>query len=240
MSRLVRSPIFIISSIRSGSTLLRCVLGSHSRVHAPHELHLKDIRVTLASQYADLAVSVAGLDVAELEHLLWDRLLHRCLNASGKDHIVDKTPGNALQWSRLAQSWPDARFIFLLRHPAQILESAYAFTPMRDPEETKYIVVTLTAGVEEARLSLPGLEVRYEDLTSDPHRVVDRLCAFIGVAFEPAMLTYQVPNDLIPGIGDSTERIRAGHVLRSRPFDGRVPPELADLCRQWGYADAGT
>src|SRR5689334_17827834 len=103
MSRLVRSPIFILSSIRSGSTLLRSILNSHSRVHAPHELHLADIKVSFASRYAELAVSVAGLDVAGLEHLLWDRLLHRCLSTSGKDHIVDKTPGNALRWERIAR-----------------------------------------------------------------------------------------------------------------------------------------
>jgi len=240
MNRLVRSPIFIFSSIRSGSTLLRCILDSHSRVHAPHELHLKDIRVTLASQNAELAVDIAGLDVAELEHLLWDRLLHRCLGASGKDHIVDKTPGNALQWTRIAKCWPEARFIFLLRHPAQILESAYAFSPMRDRDEMKYIVLTLTGGVEEARRRLPGLEVRYEDLTSDPRRVVEEICAFIGIFFEPAMLTYRVPDRLIRGIGDSTEKIRTGRVLSARPIAGEVPPEFAELCRQWGYADVHT
>lgn len=240
MNRLVRSPIFILSSIRSGSTLLRCILDSHSRVHAPHELHLGDLKVTLASQNAELAVNVAGLDVAELEHLLWDRLLHRCLSVSGKDHIVDKTPGNALQWDRIAKCWPEARFIFLLRHPAQILESAYAFSPMRDPDEMRYIVLTLTGGVQEARSCLPGLEVRYEDLTSDPRRVVEEICKFLGVAFEPAMLTYRVPNDLIRGIGDSTEKIRTGRVLSPRPFTGVVPPELFDRCRQWGYADANT
>ncbi|MFJ8165549.1 hypothetical protein ACIRBY_32180 [Streptomyces sp. NPDC096136] len=38
--RLVPSPVFLLSAVRSGPTLLRCVLDSHSRLHAPHELHL--------------------------------------------------------------------------------------------------------------------------------------------------------------------------------------------------------
>jgi hypothetical protein len=218
--------------------LLRCILDSHSQIHAPHELHLRDIKVTLDSPYAQLAVSVAGLEVAELEHLLWDRLLHQCLAQSGKNRIVDKTPGNVLQWGRIANCWPDAQFIFLLRHPAQILESAYAFSPKRAQEETKDIVLTLTRAVEQARQNLPGLKVHYEHLTRDPRRVIREICQFLGIDFESTMLTYRVPATLIPGIGDATEKIRSGRVLSPRPFDGSVPPELIDLCQQWGYADA--
>ncbi|MDT5027266.1 MAG: hypothetical protein QOE61_3692 [Micromonosporaceae bacterium] len=238
MTRLVRSPIFILSSIRSGSTLLRCILNSHTQVHAPHELHLMDIRVSLASAYAELAVSAGDLHVAELEHLLWDRLLHRSLQASGKDHIVDKTPGNALHWRRLVECWPQARFVFLLRHPAQILESAYAANLEQDPEETKEIVLSLAGGVDEARHVLPGLVVRYEELAADPAQVTADVCAHLGVAFEPSMLNYRVPDHLVPGIGDFTDNIRTGRVQLPRPLAGAVGPDLADLCQRWGYADA--
>ncbi|MFC7591929.1 sulfotransferase [Nonomuraea antimicrobica] len=45
--RLVKSPVFVISPVRSGSTLLRMLLNSHSRIRAPHELHLRTIGVEL-------------------------------------------------------------------------------------------------------------------------------------------------------------------------------------------------
>src|SRR3954470_10054533 len=44
-SRLVRSPVFVLSSVRSGSTLLRVLLNSHSQIRAPHELHLRTLQV---------------------------------------------------------------------------------------------------------------------------------------------------------------------------------------------------
>lgn len=238
MNRLVHSPIFIISAIRSGSTLLRCILNSHSRLHAPHELHLTDLSVSLTSTYAALAMTTSGLDVEELEHLLWDRVLHRSLQTSGKEHIVDKTPGNALRWSRLVDCWSQARFMFLLRHPAQTLQSAYEANPVRPPEETKDIVLRLIDGVEDARRHLSGLEVRYEELTDDPHRVTAAICAHLGVDFEPSMLDYQVPERLLPGIGDFTDKIRSGQVQPSRPLSAAIDPDLVAACRRWEYVDA--
>src|SRR3954467_12084339 len=41
--RLLEQPVFVLSSIRSGSTLLRVLLNSHTAIHAPHELHLGGI-----------------------------------------------------------------------------------------------------------------------------------------------------------------------------------------------------
>jgi hypothetical protein len=114
MSRMVPSPVFLISSIRSGSTLLRCILGTHSRIHAPHELHLTELRVQIRSTNAQRAATAAGLDACGLEHLLWDRVLHASLTASGKEQIVEKTPGNALAWRQLVACWPNARFLFLI------------------------------------------------------------------------------------------------------------------------------
>lgn len=63
--RLVPSPVFILSSIRSGSTLLRCILDTHSRIRAPHELHLADLEVQLTSPYVQLAMQTAGLEASE-------------------------------------------------------------------------------------------------------------------------------------------------------------------------------
>lgn len=68
-------------------------------------------------------MEVADLDDRELEHLLWDRVLHRDLRLSGKRLIVDKTPTNVLRWR------PRARYIFLLRHPLRIVESAVTARP---------------------------------------------------------------------------------------------------------------
>jgi hypothetical protein len=238
-SRLVESPVFILSSIRSGSTLLRCILDTHTRIRAPHELHLADLEVKLTSRYVELAMEVANLPQEEIEHLLWDRLLHRELALSGKDVIVDKTPSNLLLWRRLSGCWPDARFIFLLRHPLHILQSAIAGRPDKDLDDSVYVVTTYLRELDQARRELPGLTVRYEDLTASPEQVTREVCAHLGMDWEAGMLDYGGADHgpMLCGIGDFTENIKTGSVQPSRalPADSDVPEYLREACAALGY-----
>ncbi len=237
--RLLTAPVFIISSIRSGSTLLRAILGSHSQLHAPHELHLSRLGVRLGSRNARNAMAAIGLDEAGLEHMLWDRLLDRQLRLSGKTTVVNKTPSDAFIWRRIAATWPDARFVFLLRHPLSIARSRQAAYP-KDPMD-RHIARTLTfmKAVEEARQALPGLTVRYEDLTDDPEAVTRQLCEFLDVPWEPGMLDYgsRTRGDFVKGLGDWTDRIRSGTVQPARPLPSpaEVPGSLREISRAWGY-----
>ncbi|GGK72425.1 sulfotransferase family protein [Mangrovihabitans endophyticus] len=237
--RLVPSPVFILSSIRSGSTLLRCLLNSHTQIHAPHELHLVDLSVRLDSEFSQLAMRVAGLDGRQLEHLLWDRVLHRELVRSGKQVIVDKTPANALRWKRVAECWPDARYLFLLRHPVRILESAILARPHATPTESAELVRLFLTRLIEAREENQGCTVRYEDLARDPTVITKKICDWLDVRWEPQMINYgsRDHGPFLPGIGDFTQRIRVGRVLPGRPDPGsaEVPEELRTFCQSLGY-----
>lgn len=237
--RLITSPVFILSSIRSGSTLLRCMLNTHSQLHAPHELHLVDLAVGMDSRFSRLAMDVAHLDERELEHLLWDRVLHRELLRSGKPVIVDKTPTNLLRWKRVAECWPAARYIFLLRHPAHIVKSAVTARQHATPAESTELIRLFLAHLIDARQTLPGVLVRYEELTEEPDSVTRRICEYLGVPWESAMIEYgrQDHGPFLEGIGDFTDRIRVGRVVSGRPVptEAQTPEELRPLCRALGY-----
>ncbi|MGX7674335.1 sulfotransferase family protein [Plantactinospora sp. DSM 117369] len=237
-ARLVERPVFILSAVRSGSTLLRCILDTHSQIYAPHELHLPSTRVEVPTWYAELALRTAGLVGEELDFLLWDRILHRLLEASEKSLIVEKTPLNSLSWRRLGKCWPQARNIFLLRNPAHIMKSALQAGP--DPEsEVIPIVLRMIDGVEEARRELPGITVRYEDLIAEPVETTKAICVYLEVDWEPSMLEYgRVDHGPFqPGIGDFGTAIRSGR-LQPRPERTTaepVPDYLGDRCARWGY-----
>jgi hypothetical protein len=237
--RLITSPVFILSSIRSGSTLLRCILDTHSLIHAPHELHLADLEVPLTSVYVRLAMEACNLDQREIEHLLWDRILHRELTASGKQIIVDKTPGNVKLWRRLAECWPQAHFVFLLRHPMQILASAITNRPDKDLDDSIFVVTTYLRELAAARAEVDGLTVRYEELTADPAHIAQGVCSFLGVPYEPTMLDYGVQDHgpLVWGIGDFTENIKTGAIQPARPLPAGsvVPDYLLEACHALGY-----
>lgn len=237
--RLVTSPIFLFSSERSGSTLLRMILDSHSQVCAPPEMHLRALKVNPPEWLAKSSLKQLGFSPADLDDLLWDRLLHVQLTRSGKSHIVDKTPYNTYLWERLSRSWPAARYIFLKRHPLRIYESLAASRPDLATEKHYRKVNNYASAWAEARAALPGATVGYEELTAEPERVVRSLCRDLGIAWEPTMLDYGAADHggFRRGLGDWTAKIKSGVIHSAGPPPGpdEVPAELHDACRAWGY-----
>jgi hypothetical protein len=237
-TRLVQTPTFVLCTARSGSTLLRLLLNSHSQIRAPHEMHLWALRVQVEKEYATLSAKALHMDEDELEYQLWDRLLYRELQLSGKRQIVEKTPQNTFMWQRLTHAWPEARFIFLQRHPAAILASMRAAANGTEPEVVTGRLESYLKHLEEARAELPGLAVRYEDLTAQPEATLRRICDFLQVPFERRMLEYET-NDhgpLVMGLGDWSEKLRSGRVHDADPVpDVELSDGLRRVAAEWGY-----
>lgn len=240
LDRLLKRPIFIMSPVRSGSTLLRLILTSHSKLHSPHELHFRRLEAGCSTSLCKRSMEELGLDRGDLEHLLWDRVMHRELVRSGKSFIVEKTPSNAFVWRRIAACWPDARFIFLLRHPMSIATSWHeADSEKRTFEEATADALRYMNAAQRARKGLPGHTVRYEDLTAEPETTVKDLCGFLEVDWEPEMLQYgpQGEGTLQKGLGDWKEKIASGVIQSGRelPDPAAVPKSLHKICKAWGY-----
>ncbi|MGZ8650335.1 MAG: sulfotransferase, partial [Solirubrobacteraceae bacterium] len=60
--RLVEAPVFVICTLRSGSTLLRVLLDSHSQIRSPHELHLRYVSVQFDERWSERSMAELGLD----------------------------------------------------------------------------------------------------------------------------------------------------------------------------------
>jgi hypothetical protein len=219
------------------------MLNTHSAIYAPHELHLRSVKVNLPGRYVKRAMAELGLAEKQLEYLLWDRLLHRELMRQGKTVLVNKSPDDAFIWRRILECWPDAKFILLLRHPAAITDSWSRARKEWTRDEVAEDVLKYMRAVEKVRSKHGGLEVRYEDLTTQPEREMRRVCEFIGVQWEPAMLEYGQGDhgDFAPGLGDWSRRIRSGkiHAVKRIPGRDEIPPALIDISRRWGYLTNG-
>ncbi|WBB63593.1 sulfotransferase [Streptomyces sp. WMMC500] len=243
--RLVPSPVFVLSSVRSGSTLLRVLLNSHPEIRAPHEMHLRTLRVELTRPYSAKAMEGLELDRRELEHLLWDRVLHMELERSGKRVIVDKTPANALIRDRLADCWPDARFLVLLRHPGAVVSSLVNRRKEPDLDAIHAEVLDYGEALEAARTGLgaAGHVLRYEDLTAEPAGTARGICEFLGVEWAPEMLDYGAHDHgtFRPHLGDWSSNIKSGRIqpARAGDHDAGLTGRLAELAELWGYRRAG-
>lgn len=142
-----------------------------------------------------------GAPFAELVTALFDRYAA----ARGKPIAGDKSPGYVRSIPVLHALWPQARFVHLIRDGRDVCLSAIAWKKadrlFRDYSTWPAEPVTTAAlwwersvrlGLE-ARAALPAelyTEVRYEDVVADAERECRRVCAFLGLAFDDAMLRF--------------------------------------------------
>jgi len=237
--RLLEQPGFVMCTLRSGSTLLRVLLDSHSQIHCPHEIHLRYLSVNLEAKWVERSMREMGLDQEKLEYLLWDRLLQRELSGSGKPRLVTKTPNDVFIADRIKTCWPDAKLIFLLRHPAAIVRSRKNVQPDdADQEKNVDLIRRYCGALERARQTYDGVTIRYEDLTADPAAVTQKVCEHLGVDWEPGMLDYgsREHGRFKSGLGDWQEKIKTGKVQAAEPPPEEIPEPLRAIAASWGYA----
>jgi len=236
--RLVERPGFVMCTLRSGSTLLRVLLDSHSQVHCPHEIHLRYLSVGLDAKWVEGSMKEMGLDQRRLEYLLWDRLLHRELASSGKPRLVTKTPNDVFIADRIMECWPDAKLVFLLRHPAAIVRSRRNIqADGADQDKNVELIRRYCEALEHARETYPGVTIRYEELAADPAPTMRRVCEHLEVPWEPAMLDYgaQEHGRFRVGLGDFKDKIKSGAVQPPEPPPDEIPEPLVPIATTWGY-----
>ena len=107
------------------------------------------------------------------------------------------------RFDRLRMIWPDAAFIHLVRDPRDVSRSIIqmgwagtTWTASKVWEEAEHTWDALVPKLAEG----DHIEVRYEELLREPERVLGGLCRFMGVDYDPAMLSY--PDDSTYGPPD--------------------------------------
>lgn len=125
--------------------------------------------------------------------------------ARGKMLVGDKTPKHILDIPALHELWPSARFVHLLRDGRDVFLSVANWeradriaarfpTWAQDPVGTTALwwELHVRLGRETGRSLPPQLyyELRYETLVADPAAECGKLCAFLGVPYDDAMLRF--------------------------------------------------
>jgi Sulfotransferase family len=221
-------PFFIVGSGRCGSTLLRLILCSHSRIHIPVETNfIEDLvsRLPLTGSLTpadvelaikimtshrrwpvmgmpaeELRARVGALSAPTLAELI--NVMYRYqTNLAGKQRFGDKTPHYIRIIPQLITLYPQAKFIHLIRDGRDVAMSFLDAGFERYYDRNKFlwtIAIKMREKYQRCPYAAQILEMRYEDLIADLQNAIRRICEFIGEDFEPDMLDWHKNLMLLP------------------------------------------
>lgn len=169
--------------------------------------------------------------------------------------LVDKSPGNARYAETLdavADFVPAGRYIHLVRHPVPVIESMVRnrFSALMnagdmDPFEfaehiwARYntVVTEFLGGVDPER----RIVIRYEELVTEPERVMKDVCQALGVGFDERVLHPYEGRRMRDGLGDPdfVRHHRIDSDLAGKWRETALPRQLTrttrQLARELGY-----
>ena len=238
-------PFFIVGSARSGTTLLRLILNAHPDVAVPPESRfitelwtgrreielrsfLKALAVHKRFETWDLPIEAVAEEIGATTKVDYADAVSAAFSAyarmHGKSRWGDKTPRYVEHIELLAQLFPRARFIHLVRDGRNVALS-YANVPFGPTTVGKAAALwrnRVIAG-RNGGVALGGeryLEIRYEDLVEDPAGETKDICEFLDLTFDPGMLDY-------------TERARGSVLPRASMYNPHVTEPPQTNVRSW-------
>lgn len=200
------APIFIVGMARSGTTLVETILSRHTEINVAGETRLMDDAEAVCLKIAQNDARFKGGVHAMIAHIS-DAEMHKqgshILNqikthASNPNYsrFVDKLPRNALRLGLISQIFPNARVIYMRRHPLDCCASNLFHRFSGEPYAYNMITVgkyyrALSEIMDHWRqvLPIPILTVQYEDVVEDLEGQARRLIDFIGLDWQEACLT---------------------------------------------------
>ncbi|WP_202844597.1 tetratricopeptide repeat-containing sulfotransferase family protein [Luteimonas saliphila] len=192
--------IFIVGMPRTGTTLVQRLLMQSGRVADAGELldfgfHLTAGVERIRREDPRLLPTQAALqaDFAELgrRYMLGARQM-----ADGAEMFIDKLPANFMYCGMIRKALPNARIIHLVRDPLDscyaifktLFFSAYEFS--YDQEELAEYYLAYRQMMQHWHEVMPGtiLDVRYEELVTNPEEQSRRIYDWCGLDWSPNAL----------------------------------------------------
>ncbi|MDQ2675435.1 MAG: sulfotransferase, partial [Actinomycetota bacterium] len=111
----------------------------------------------------------------------------------GKARWGDKTPGYQVKMRRIHRNLPEARFVHLIRDGRDVVLSQWSKaqtpTPVEDAAKRWKQRVRLTQRLASKEPEI-YMELRYEELVAEPAPLLQRICEFVELDFDPVMLRH--------------------------------------------------
>lgn len=195
-------PVFIVGMPRSGTTLIEQILASHPEVYGAGEINwLANLADAMPGRAACKAPYPHCIEV--LSQRLLDEFSCEYLNrlegrAAGCRRVTDKMPGNYLLLGLVDLLFPGARIVHCVRNPLDTCLSIY-FQEFQKGETYSgeltdvgriYLQYRRLMRHWQGLLSVPILEVNYQDLVTNQEAVSRKLVDFCDLSWDDRCLRF--------------------------------------------------
>lgn len=203
--------IFIVGCGRSGTTLLKSLLGAHEDIHFVPETFFYTSVVKpgparnrleyVCSRWWIRSAGVRSSDVAAiiekrgLDPDSWDDIFFSLLISQQSNHkskfVGEKTPSHYSVIPHLLEAFPGALVIQMMRDPRAVL-----FSYRKASVGTKFISPIVQQWRESEHMSekmknnRKYMKLHYEDLVLNPRGSLVLVCEFLSIPFSEGMLSF--------------------------------------------------
>jgi len=251
-----KTHVFVVGFPRSGTTLLAQVLAAHPAIAVLDEKQTLLDSQTLVESDAGLErlAAMGEEELFPLRRAYWKRVSENGAPAGG-DVFVDKRPLDCEVLCLIAKLFPEARIVFALRDPRDVVLSAFRrrFGMTRQMYELLtlqgaaryYDAVLDLSMLYRERLALPVLDVRHEAFVRDFEAGVRALCAFLGTDYDPSVADFAsragLGNVATPSAAQLVRGLDGSGVGRWRAYREQLAPVLPLLSpwvERFGYRES--
>jgi hypothetical protein len=196
------SPAFLIGFPRSGTTLLNQILASHSRIVCLEErLYFSNAVTTAVTSFKiDNYDALTEPEIARVRAAYWTAV--RAETGERLDRlVVDKMPLNIVVLPMIKRIFPDAKIIFALRDPRDVILSCYQQSFSMNDAMVQFLQLETAAAYYDSvmrlyelcveKLALDIHQVRYEEVIANLEGAARGISTFLEVDYEPGMLDYR-------------------------------------------------
>ena len=198
------TPAFLVGFPRSGTTLLERVLDSHADIQAIPEqsmvVEIIDHIEGMDGGYPNALKTLSADQHKEIVAKYWESA-SQWVDLDRDGLVVDKMPLNMGYVPMLWRIFPEARFLFVLRHPVDACLSCFMQTFLdnhamanflRFDDTVSFYDLAATAWRDACqKVKFHHKTIRYEDVVDDLEREARAMIAFLGLAWDDSVLDYR-------------------------------------------------
>ncbi len=238
------SPIFIGGLMKSGTSLLRVLLGQHKDLYASFETHW--FEETVRNHWHDPASTRMKyiVEFFELENAyselcnykanqpdreFIDILMQYCTQRARKKRWVEKTPANIRHWTLIREIWPDAYLIHVTRE----YRDCFASWKVRRGNDLDTFINAVDIAYEDIDGMLGSntdnyMEVDYIDLVSDTENAIKKILDFVDAIWDDNCVRINTVNT-----SEEREKVKQVVGKDSKTSISLSKPIFTDSIGQW-------